>query len=48
MENQPSISNMEKKAAVESMFDSIAWRYDFLNHFFHLISTGSGDEEPSE
>lgn len=23
----------EKKAAVESMFDSIAWRYDFLNHF---------------
>lgn len=33
MENQPSISNMEKKAAVESMFDSIAWRYDFLNHF---------------
>jgi predicted TPR repeat methyltransferase len=26
--------NMEgKKAKVESMFDSIAWRYDFLNHF---------------
>jgi demethylmenaquinone methyltransferase/2-methoxy-6-polyprenyl-1,4-benzoquinol methylase len=23
----------EKRAAVESMFDSIAWRYDFLNHF---------------
>jgi demethylmenaquinone methyltransferase/2-methoxy-6-polyprenyl-1,4-benzoquinol methylase len=23
----------EKKTAVESMFDSIAWRYDFLNHF---------------
>jgi demethylmenaquinone methyltransferase/2-methoxy-6-polyprenyl-1,4-benzoquinol methylase len=23
----------EKSAAVESMFDSIAWRYDFLNHF---------------
>ena len=22
-----------KRAAVESMFDSIAWRYDFLNHF---------------
>jgi demethylmenaquinone methyltransferase/2-methoxy-6-polyprenyl-1,4-benzoquinol methylase len=22
-----------KKAIVESMFDSIAWRYDFLNHF---------------
>jgi demethylmenaquinone methyltransferase/2-methoxy-6-polyprenyl-1,4-benzoquinol methylase len=25
-----------KKAAVESMFDSIAWRYDFLNHFLSL------------
>ncbi|MCX6325327.1 MAG: bifunctional demethylmenaquinone methyltransferase/2-methoxy-6-polyprenyl-1,4-benzoquinol methylase UbiE [Bacteroidia bacterium] len=25
--------NIYKKAAVESMFDSIAWRYDFLNHF---------------
>lgn len=24
---------MDKKAEVESMFDSIAWRYDFLNHF---------------
>jgi demethylmenaquinone methyltransferase/2-methoxy-6-polyprenyl-1,4-benzoquinol methylase len=23
----------DKRAAVESMFDSIAWRYDFLNHF---------------
>ena len=23
----------EKKLAVESMFNSIAWRYDFLNHF---------------
>lgn len=23
----------EKKKAIESMFDSIAWRYDFLNHF---------------
>jgi demethylmenaquinone methyltransferase/2-methoxy-6-polyprenyl-1,4-benzoquinol methylase len=33
MENQPAISNTDKKAAVESMFDSIAWRYDFLNHF---------------
>jgi demethylmenaquinone methyltransferase/2-methoxy-6-polyprenyl-1,4-benzoquinol methylase len=32
MENQPAISG-DKKAAVESMFDSIAWRYDFLNHF---------------
>lgn len=25
--------NQEKRIAVESMFDSIAWRYDFLNHF---------------
>ncbi len=25
--------NEEKKVLVESMFDSIAWRYDFLNHF---------------
>jgi demethylmenaquinone methyltransferase/2-methoxy-6-polyprenyl-1,4-benzoquinol methylase len=25
--------NQEKRVAVESMFDSIAWRYDFLNHF---------------
>jgi demethylmenaquinone methyltransferase/2-methoxy-6-polyprenyl-1,4-benzoquinol methylase len=33
MENQPKISGEDKKAAVESMFDSIAWRYDFLNHF---------------
>jgi demethylmenaquinone methyltransferase / 2-methoxy-6-polyprenyl-1,4-benzoquinol methylase len=23
----------DKRARVESMFDSIAWRYDFLNHF---------------
>jgi demethylmenaquinone methyltransferase / 2-methoxy-6-polyprenyl-1,4-benzoquinol methylase len=23
----------EKRKSVESMFDSIAWRYDFLNHF---------------
>lgn len=23
----------ERKTAVKSMFDSIAWRYDFLNHF---------------
>ena len=33
MENQTGNSNEGKKAAVESMFDSIAWRYDFLNHF---------------
>jgi demethylmenaquinone methyltransferase / 2-methoxy-6-polyprenyl-1,4-benzoquinol methylase len=33
MENQPLNLNDNKKAAVESMFDSIAWRYDFLNHF---------------
>lgn len=25
-----------KKANVEEMFDSIAWRYDFLNHFLSL------------
>jgi demethylmenaquinone methyltransferase/2-methoxy-6-polyprenyl-1,4-benzoquinol methylase len=25
--------NEERKVRVESMFDSIAWRYDFLNHF---------------
>ena len=33
MENQPENFSEDKKAAVESMFDSIAWRYDFLNHF---------------
>jgi len=33
MEDQPANLNNGKKAAVESMFDSIAWRYDFLNHF---------------
>jgi len=33
MENHPQISKENKKAIVESMFDSIAWRYDFLNHF---------------
>jgi len=33
MENQPANLNEGKKATVESMFDSIAWRYDFLNHF---------------
>lgn len=26
----------DKKEAVESMFNSIAWRYDFLNHFLSL------------
>jgi demethylmenaquinone methyltransferase/2-methoxy-6-polyprenyl-1,4-benzoquinol methylase len=36
MENQPSKINEDKRAAVESMFDSIAWRYDFLNHFLSL------------
>ena len=25
--------NGDRKVMVESMFDSIAWRYDFLNHF---------------
>ena len=33
MENQSANLDDDKKAAVESMFDSIAWRYDFLNHF---------------
>jgi demethylmenaquinone methyltransferase/2-methoxy-6-polyprenyl-1,4-benzoquinol methylase len=33
MENLPLNLNNNKKAVVESMFDSIAWRYDFLNHF---------------
>jgi demethylmenaquinone methyltransferase/2-methoxy-6-polyprenyl-1,4-benzoquinol methylase len=33
MEDHPANSNEDKRAAVESMFDSIAWRYDFLNHF---------------
>jgi demethylmenaquinone methyltransferase/2-methoxy-6-polyprenyl-1,4-benzoquinol methylase len=32
MTDKPS----DKKATVESMFDSIAWRYDFLNHFLSL------------
>jgi demethylmenaquinone methyltransferase/2-methoxy-6-polyprenyl-1,4-benzoquinol methylase len=33
MENQTDNTFEDKKAAVESMFDSIAWKYDFLNHF---------------
>jgi demethylmenaquinone methyltransferase / 2-methoxy-6-polyprenyl-1,4-benzoquinol methylase len=33
MESQTTKVNPGKKASVESMFDSIAWRYDFLNHF---------------
>lgn len=33
MENQSVSQHTGKKAEVESMFDSIAWRYDFLNHF---------------
>ena len=33
MEDNPANLKEGKKAAVESMFDSIAWRYDFLNHF---------------
>jgi demethylmenaquinone methyltransferase / 2-methoxy-6-polyprenyl-1,4-benzoquinol methylase len=33
MENQTRNLEENKKEAVESMFDSIAWRYDFLNHF---------------
>jgi demethylmenaquinone methyltransferase/2-methoxy-6-polyprenyl-1,4-benzoquinol methylase len=33
MENHPADIGGDKKTKVESMFDSIAWRYDFLNHF---------------
>ena len=33
MENHPDDIAGDKRANVESMFDSIAWRYDFLNHF---------------
>jgi demethylmenaquinone methyltransferase / 2-methoxy-6-polyprenyl-1,4-benzoquinol methylase len=33
MEELPHNPEDGKKIAVESMFDSIAWRYDFLNHF---------------
>jgi demethylmenaquinone methyltransferase / 2-methoxy-6-polyprenyl-1,4-benzoquinol methylase len=33
MENHSPKINEDKRAVVESMFDSIAWRYDFLNHF---------------
>jgi demethylmenaquinone methyltransferase/2-methoxy-6-polyprenyl-1,4-benzoquinol methylase len=33
MENIFSELNSGKRAKVESMFNSIAWRYDFLNHF---------------
>ena len=33
MENKPGSMSEDRKAMVESMFDSIAWRYDFLNHF---------------
>ncbi len=33
MEDRQLNTKSEKRVAVESMFDSIAWRYDFLNHF---------------
>jgi demethylmenaquinone methyltransferase/2-methoxy-6-polyprenyl-1,4-benzoquinol methylase len=36
MENQTDNTSGGKKEAVESMFDSIAWKYDFLNHFLSL------------
>jgi demethylmenaquinone methyltransferase/2-methoxy-6-polyprenyl-1,4-benzoquinol methylase len=36
MENQTDNTSGGKKAVVESMFDSIAWKYDFLNHFLSL------------
>jgi demethylmenaquinone methyltransferase / 2-methoxy-6-polyprenyl-1,4-benzoquinol methylase len=31
--NHPGHMKENRKEMVESMFDSIAWRYDFLNHF---------------
>jgi demethylmenaquinone methyltransferase/2-methoxy-6-polyprenyl-1,4-benzoquinol methylase len=36
MENQTDNKSRGKRAEVELMFDSIAWRYDFLNHFLSL------------
>jgi demethylmenaquinone methyltransferase / 2-methoxy-6-polyprenyl-1,4-benzoquinol methylase len=36
MENNTDHTSGGKKEAVESMFDSIAWKYDFLNHFLSL------------
>jgi len=33
MDNNQHILKEEKKVTIGSMFDSIAWRYDFLNHF---------------
>lgn len=36
MVDQPAQLDNGKKAVIESMFDSIAWRYDFLNHFLSL------------
>ncbi len=31
--NDQNPATADKRVIVESMFDSIAWRYDFLNHF---------------
>jgi len=33
MEDQTDNLKEDKRVAIESMFNSIAWRYDFLNHF---------------
>ncbi len=33
MEHNQDTLNSKKREEVESMFDAIAWRYDFLNHF---------------
>ncbi|MBS1232012.1 MAG: demethylmenaquinone methyltransferase [Bacteroidetes bacterium] len=33
MNNNRDIISSDKKSAIGSMFDSIAWRYDLLNHF---------------
>ena len=33
---EPIVTQNKQRAAVAQMFDNIAWRYDFLNHFFSL------------
>ena len=33
MDHHKTVKIPDKKAVVRAMFDSIAWRYDFLNHF---------------
>jgi demethylmenaquinone methyltransferase/2-methoxy-6-polyprenyl-1,4-benzoquinol methylase len=36
MKNKNSTTKKKERPDVGSMFDSIAWRYDFLNHFLSL------------